>query len=41
LHPSTQDAPPGYSIGRVACRSALPRERFSPVTHFGPRDTLR
>jgi hypothetical protein len=27
-----QDAPLRYCTGRAACRSALPRERFSPLT---------
>src|SRR5437660_12645535 len=30
---SRQDAPPRYRVGWVARRSALPRERFSPLTH--------
>jgi hypothetical protein len=29
--PSRQDAPSRYHVGGVACRSDLPRERFSPL----------
>src|ERR1035441_8556993 len=32
---SRQDAPPRYRVGCVARRSALPRERFSPLALFG------
>src|SRR5260221_11695727 len=34
-NPSSQDrtAPPRYRVGWVARRSALPRERFSPLAH--------
>src|SRR5882757_3063268 len=32
---SRQDAPLRYPLGRVASRSVLPRERFSPVALFG------
>jgi len=30
---SRQDAPLRYPVGCAACRSALPRERFSPLAH--------
>jgi hypothetical protein len=33
---SRQDAPSRYRIGCIARRSALPRERFSPLTPNGP-----
>src|SRR5258708_29709109 len=38
-NPSSQDrtAPPRYRVGWVARRSALPRERFSPLSHSGRR----
>jgi hypothetical protein len=35
---SKQDAPLRYPVGCAACRSALPRERVSPVAH---RDEIR
>jgi len=34
---SRQDASLRYPPGRAASRSGLPRERFSPLAHFGPR----
>jgi hypothetical protein len=33
---SSQDAPSRYPVGRVACRSELPRERFSPMALLRP-----
>ena len=33
---SRQDAPSRYRVGCAACRSELPRERFSPLTRSGP-----
>ena len=32
---SKQDAPSRYRVAVPAARSALPRERFSPLTHIG------
>ena len=32
---SRPDVPSRYRIGRVGRRGALPRERFSPLAHFG------
>src|SRR6516225_5863797 len=33
---SRQGAPLRYPVGCAACRSALPRERFSSMTQLGP-----
>jgi len=35
---SRQDAPSRYRVGCAACRSQLPRERFSPLALFGRAD---
>ena len=36
-----QDVPPRYRVDCVASRRVLPRERFRPLTHIGPRSVLR